>query len=234
MNKWIVRVIAVITGAACLLALALTAVQLVAFDRDRYSSAYEQYDRAEAIGISESDLMAVTDRLLDYLKGQSASLDMEATIQGEMQPVFGERELLHMADVHHLFMIGFAIRRWAVIIAACGIVLLLATQKKRAFYMLAWGYLAALGCFVLFAVVVGVAMAVDFNRAFTIFHQLLFTNDLWLLDPRTDVLIQMFPEAFFEQMAVGILGWMSAAVLLPAIPAAIYGIYRRRKARKHP
>ena len=39
----------------------------------------------------------VTDRLLDYLKGQSASLDMEATIQGEMQPVFGERELLHMA-----------------------------------------------------------------------------------------------------------------------------------------
>ena len=156
MNKWIVRVIAVITGAACLLALALTAVQLVAFDRDRYSSAYEQYDRAEAIGISESDLMAVTDRLLDYLKGQSASLDMEATIQGEMQPVFGERELLHMADVHHLFMIGFAIRRWAVIIAACGIVLLLATQKKRAFYMLAWGYLAGLGCFVLFAVVVGV------------------------------------------------------------------------------
>ncbi len=232
MNKWMVRVIAVVTGIACLLALALTAVQLVAFDRGRYSAAYQQYGRAEAIGISEDDLMAVTDRLLDYLKGQSDTLEMEASIQGVIQPVFGERELLHMADVQRLFMAGFAIRRWSVIIAACGIVLLLATQKKRAFYMLAWGYLAALGCFLLFAVVVGIAMAVNFNQAFTLFHQLLFTNDLWLLDPRTDVLIQMFPEAFFEQMATGILGWMSATVLLPAVPAAIYGIYRRRKTRE--
>jgi integral membrane protein (TIGR01906 family) len=233
MNKWMIRIIAAATGIACLLALALTAVQLVAFDRARYAAAYEQYGRAEAIGISEDDLMAVTDRLLDYLKGQSGSLDMEAKIQGVIQPVFGERELLHMADVQHLFMVGFAIRRWAVIIAACGVVLLLATQKRRALYMLSWGYLAALGCFFLFAAVVGAAMAVNFNHAFTIFHQLLFTNDLWLLDPRTDVLIQMFPEAFFEQMAVGILGWMSASVLLPAVPAAIYGIHRRRKTRKH-
>ena len=42
MNKWMVRVIAVVTGIACLLALALTAVQLVAFDRGRYSAAYQQ------------------------------------------------------------------------------------------------------------------------------------------------------------------------------------------------
>ncbi len=41
----------------------------------------------------------------------------------------------------------------------------------------------------------------DFDALFIRFHQLVFTNDLWLLDPATDALIRMLPEPFFESMA---------------------------------
>ena len=40
-------------------------------------------------------------------------------------------------------------------------------------------------------------MLIDFNFVFTRFHFLSFANDLWMLDPRTDNLIIMFPQRFF-------------------------------------
>ena len=46
--------------------------------------------------------------------------------------------------------------------------------------------------------------ALDFNRAFIAFHHLFFTNDLWLLDPRTDLLIRICPQSMFMGMAVRI------------------------------
>ena len=227
MNKWIIRVIALITGVAGLLALALTAVQFIAFDKGRYETAYEKRGQAEVVGISQQELMTITDRLLDYLQGNAPDLHVEATIKREHRAVFNQREILHMEDVQQLFVKGFSLRRWAAVIAGCGIIFMLAAQKKRAFYMISWGYLAALFGFALFALVLIIAMSVDFHASFTLFHHLLFTNDLWLLNPATDVLIQMFPQEFYRKMKKEILTWMAAAVMLPAIPAALYGIRRK-------
>ena len=39
----------------------------------------------------------------------------------------------------------------------------------------------------------------DFTSAFTLFHELSFTNDLWLLNPAEDLLINLLPEAFLLQ-----------------------------------
>ena len=44
----------------------------------------------------------------------------------------------------------------------------------------------------------------NFSSAFQKFHELLFTNDLWLLDPDTDLLILIVPEEFFMDTAVRI------------------------------
>ena len=45
---------------------------------------------------------------------------------------------------------------------------------------------------------------VDFSKYFVYFHLILFDNDLWILDPKTDLLIQMMPESFFVDMAIKI------------------------------
>ena len=91
----------------------------------------------------------------------------------------------------------------------------------------------AMALFAAFAIVLGIAMAVDFNRAFILFHHLLFTNDLWLLNPMTDVLIQMFPEVFFSDMATAILVWACIAVAAPAVISAVYLICQKRRERSH-
>jgi len=44
----------------------------------------------------------------------------------------------------------------------------------------------------------------DFTSAFIKFHEMFFSNDLWLLNPMTDRLIQMLPEGFFLDMALSI------------------------------
>lgn len=45
---------------------------------------------------------------------------------------------------------------------------------------------------------------VDFNRFWTMFHQIFFDNDLWLLDPRVSIMINMFPEDFWFGMVIRI------------------------------
>ena len=53
---------------------------------------------------------------------------------------------------------------------------------------------------------------------FTQFHFLSFTNDLWMLDPRNDYLIIMFPQQFFFEATVfiGALTTINFALLVTA------------------
>ena len=64
--------------------------------------------------------------------------------------------------------------------------------------------------------------AFGFEAALERFHELLFTNDLWRLNPRTDHLIQMFPEAFWRD-ATFMLG--ALCLIQAALIAAVAGIY---------
>jgi len=97
---------------------------------------------------------------------------------------------------------------------------LLQNRKKarRCAWLAPLVLLAPLGAFALWA-------AVDFDGAFTFFHRLLFTNDLWLLDPRTDLLIRICPQSMFAAMGLriallslgGMAGVTALAVLLTYI-----------------
>lgn len=45
----------------------------------------------------------------------------------------------------------------------------------------------------------------DFDKCFTFFHKLFFNNDYWLLDPKTDPIINILPETYFLHCALLIL-----------------------------
>ena len=45
----------------------------------------------------------------------------------------------------------------------------------------------------------------NFNKSFTYFHELLFNNNYWLLDPKTDPVISILPEEYFLHCAILIL-----------------------------
>ena len=79
----------------------------------------------------------------------------------------------------------------------------------------------------------GALAAVDFNWFWTQFHHVFFTNDLWLLNPATSVLIQMVPEEFFSAIVLKILIWF-AVVLALWIGLAVLTmcICQKRKGKK--
>ena len=53
----------------------------------------------------------------------------------------------------------------------------------------------------------------NFNGLFVTFHKVAFTNDGWLLNPKTDLLLRLMPTQFFTSLGIRGLLW---ALLAPA------------------
>src|SRR5699024_9709356 len=70
-----------------------------------------------------------------------------------------------------------------------------------------------------------VLISTNFNRYFTIFHEIFFSNDLWILNPRTDLMIQMLPEPFFS--TIGLRIGLLFLVLLSIIQIGAYLFLRK-------
>jgi integral membrane protein (TIGR01906 family) len=68
----------------------------------------------------------------------------------------------------------------------------------------------------------GIYAASDFNRAFVLFHDIVFRNDLWIFDYQTDPIISILPEAYFMHCAAVILG----IVIMGA--AGLFALGRRK------
>ncbi|MBI5073011.1 DUF1461 domain-containing protein [Candidatus Woesearchaeota archaeon] len=43
-------------------------------------------------------------------------------------------------------------------------------------------------------------LGVFFDYSFALFHRLFFSNNYWLMDPAVDKLVQLYPEAFFQNI----------------------------------
>ena len=61
---------------------------------------------------------------------------------------------------------------------------------------------------------IGLACAIDFNRIFVLFHEIVFQNDDWLFSPYEDPIILFLPERFFLQCALIIVGTVLAGCVL--------------------
>jgi len=230
-KKILTGTLAFLFGLSLTLSLLMTAVEIVIFNTDRFMAAYEREDISSVTGMDEDNLRKVTDRMLEYLRGGNDHLNLTAVIHGQSRLVFGEREILHMVDVKVLFTKAFRLRLICLVSAAVtGSVLVLLLRGKKALRWLSGGYLAGLAAVGAVLAVLGVIIVTDFSAAFIRFHTLFFTNDYWLLDPTHEVLIQMLPESFFNDIALAMVLWGGAGLLIPAAAAVI--ILVRTRGRK--
>jgi len=72
---------------------------------------------------------------------------------------------------------------------------------------------------------IGLACAIDFNRIFVLFHQIVFNNDDWLFSPKEDPIILFLPERFFMQCALIIVGTVLAGC---GVLVALYFVHKRK------
>lgn len=202
-------------------AVLLAAFDLAVLDEGVHMRLYERCDSAEAAGLSAEALKETNKAIVDYLKGYIDDLTIEAEIDGVIESVFNERELSHMRDVRTLFDLSRSVRVYCLLFALCAFIpalLLSRGSKPRIFKAGA----AAIGAWVLTLAAFMAYAAMDFTRAFNLFHEVLFTNDLWMLDPQTDRMIRMMPEQFFGALATRAAVFMGISLLLCL--AALYGI----------
>ena len=196
-------------------AVLLAAFHTVGTDDALYYKLQMRADILPEAGISEEELIALDGDLADYLAGDASALD---------DSPFNERELAHMADCFDLFVL---LRRVLVAAGVAAAVLLAGAAllgHQVAARAALTGALALLGLIA----IVGVWGIVDFDSLFTAFHHLLFTNDLWLLDPRTDLLIRICPQSMFMTMAVKIAGTELGFIALANIFARVIPALSRR------
>lgn len=191
--------------AFCLMIIFLfTSVEAVAYwTPGYYEKEYTKYGVAEDVNMEMEDLLEVTHEMMAYLRGDRADLHVPAVVGGVEREFFNEREIAHMEDVKGLFLGAIALRRICAVTAAACVVLLfmLRADVKR---ILPRMLCAGSGLFLGIAAVLAAVISTDFTRYFIIFHEMFFRNDLWILNPDTDLLINIVPEPFFVDTAARI------------------------------
>ncbi len=189
-----------LAGIAMLIILLITSFEIGAYgDFGWYEKTYAKYNVLPDLEMEMSDAMHVTKEMMAYLRGNRADLVVETNVNGEEREFFNDREKAHMVDVKNLFAGGLWLRRGAVLVLAIAVLVLIISKAdlKR---LLPKAFLITIGSFVGITLAAGILFMTDFHRYFMIFHEIFFTNDLWLLDPDTDLLIRMLPEGFFLDM----------------------------------
>lgn len=109
-----------------------------------------------------------------------------------------------------LFIGGLWLRRIGILITVCFAALAYfwgrkSTERTAALKRLIPKSLC-IGTGAVFAVALALIgiISTDFSKYFVVFHKIFFSNDLWILDPRTDMLINIVPEGFFFDTAARI------------------------------
>lgn len=189
------------------------------------------------IGLTAQEQEEAAQQIALYMELSSgeALLSPQIECDGQSAALFGEREQLHMRDVRGLVQLAGNASKACVSAAAALAVAIAWTgaqlaRRRRAVLL---GVACGLCVLLLAALGVGAAMnTAGFERLFVGMHGLLFDNDLWLLNPQTDVLIRMMPQTLFEaELRTVALAALRAFALLLAMLALLYilvgGMVRR-------
>ncbi len=243
--------LSLLTGALAALVVLLSFVGAlgVAIVREATdASLYGERSRAavkEAMGLASEDEVSAyigVDEKTQAEFARQTALYMAYGKSGEAAalPLLSEREQAHMADVRALIAVCDRVKAFCVPLAAALTVAMawtgvrLARRRRTA----ALGAAAGLGVLSLLIALGALYLhTAGFQRAFTDLHGRVFTNDLWLMNPRTDILIRMMPQLLFEQAAVRVArqtlsGFGLTLAMLLAIYALLDGMSRRQLTEK--
>jgi integral membrane protein (TIGR01906 family) len=185
------------------------AVYGIAGNGDLLSREMLRHAPPETTGLPETEYPGVGRMTAAYLTGQEDTFQYIWTDANDRGYVgFQKHEADHMADCRGLIGLAGTLR-WitgaaALLLAGAGLLL----RQRKAF---AGGMLTGLcAAGALFA---GIAVwaLVNFDGLFVTFHRVAFTNDGWLLDPRTDLLIRLMPVNFFVSLGTRIMIWVLVA-----------------------
>ena len=158
------------------------------------------YSQTAHLNVSPTRYEDYAKAICDYLDGKTPVTQIANPETGETEPAFSDKENLHMADVKGIVSL-LKIVRWAgggIVIGALLVLYLKSKDNKAQFLSDAVRGFALSALFLLLiATVLAIWSTVNFDGLFVTFHKLSFSNDLWILNPNTDLLVALMPLPFF-------------------------------------
>lgn len=163
-------------------------------------------------GFSEEKIKTNYDILIDYNNFWGAK-----TLEFD-DLAMSEEGRIHFEDVKRIFVkIEYAAIIFTLLFAVTAYGKIKRGQNR---------FLLFSGIFsVVVPMIVGACVALNWQKAFITFHELVFSNDYWIFYPDKDPVITMLPDAFFMHCAVMII---LMTILFSAVSVAVYFILKIR------
>lgn len=150
-------------------------------------------------GLTEEQIRETYNEVMDYCLGVTDNFELTHLI-------WSAEGASHFADVRGLFIFDLAVFTICVaLLAALWGICRTKKIKPHLFKGHTPGFWAATALLSFFLIVGGLA-AVNFDVFFTAFHTVFFPGkDNWIFDFRTDPVIRMLPQVFFQNCALLVL-----------------------------
>lgn len=195
MNKYLRQTLIVIQNFSLFISAILGIIFYNCFNLNFYKNFYLRENLAPSINTTDDELINNTTNLLEYLTNKA---ELNTTW-------FSEKDILHMKDVRVLYNVSFNLMIFFIIIFILSTILIALVYKNYAMFYITKTFNKTLLAFILLVIVLAGIISYNFTSFWIKFHQLLFTNDLWLLSPEESNLIKMFPEQFFISLITTII-----------------------------
>ena len=196
-------------------------IWMIAGDEGGMERAMIHYAPAEETGLPADEYRDMAVMMTEYLTGRRDTFQFTLVdMNGESYNCFHNYEEIHMADCRNLLTLDRKVEIFCLVLGTAGLILVAVLRKpyRRRF---AEGGLKGLMALGILAVLLVAWAALNFDGFFVTFHRLAFRNDLWLLDPETDMLIRLMPESLFVHLGLKGLPLAAAWVGLLALACVI-------------
>lgn len=212
MNKKPVKITLTVVFIVALVLFMLTfSIGLPIYCRFFYYIQIKTLKMEEATGWSYGTIKAAYDDVLNYL-----TLPNRPFGTGELK--WTADEAAHFADCKVLFNLNLAVM---IVSGAATLALVLLEKFKIITLCRPFGrraYFVSAVTSVALPLIIGALAAIDFDRAFLIFHGIFFPGKTnWTFDPRTEQIINVMPEEFFMHCAiiigVGLVAFAAALIV---------------------
>lgn len=207
-HGFIAGMLGIIASACVCIIILFSVAQLLFFPLGKtwFRHEFGKYSVLEDVRgeMSMESAVGVLTETMDYLIGKRDDLEVTTTIDGQRQPFFSEREKTHMADCRVLVQKMIIIRRVAIVLAVVLFLAIKVLRRERAKRTIVNTYVVTSIASIAGLGFLWYKASNDFDTFFEKFHKIFFDNNLYVLDPAKDNLINLLPEGFFSDTAIAI------------------------------
>ena len=208
--RQLASVLASVAVGVAILGTSVTAVLAARFSYPWFSAG-----RYNSHQLTMAQMQANYDRIIEYsLFPWVRELHLETLPMSDA----GAQHFAEAKDIFQLFVQGGLLALVVAVVLGSWL-----WRRHRSTGFLTAGAIIALATPLMLAV----PLAIDFDRAFVVFHEIAFDNELWIFDPRTDPIIDYLPEALFMRNAFAIL----VVMIVLSVAAILVGRRLRRRVR---